>query len=144
MAKSQKFKVVLDTNWYVSATINRRSRKTLYDILTNNSVEILYSKEILEEYQNVIIRPKFSKYIRQNQAIRFINLVISELKEIEIKTAIRLSRDSKDDFLLSISIDGDADFLVTGDDDLLALGEIGKTKIVTKSKFLEILDELQV
>ena len=141
MASNGRYKVVLDTNWYVSATINRRSRRTLYDILTNKKLEILYSKELLQEYQHVIARPKFAKYIRPNQATRFMNMVISELTEIKIKTFIQRSRDAKDDYLLSISVDGDADFLVTGDDDLLVLGEIGKTKVVTKSQFLEMLNE---
>ena len=66
MANNGRYEIVLDTNWYVSATINRRSRRTLYDILTNKKLEILYSKELLQEYQHVIARPKFAKYIRPN------------------------------------------------------------------------------
>ena len=144
MANNTHFKIVLDTNWFISATINRRSRRTLYDILTNKKFEILYSKELLKEYQNVIIRPKFAKYIRANQANRFMNLVTSELTEIEIKSFIKRSRDAKDDFLLSITVDGNADFLITGDDDLLVLGEIGKAQIITLSHFLEIMNGLNI
>ena len=58
MASNGRYKVVLDTNWYVSATINRRSRRTLYDILTNKKLEIFYSKELLQEYQHVSISNK--------------------------------------------------------------------------------------
>ncbi len=33
MAKSKRLKIVLDTNWYISASINRISRRHLYELL---------------------------------------------------------------------------------------------------------------
>jgi putative PIN family toxin of toxin-antitoxin system len=44
----KKIRVILDTNWYISATINRRSRRLLYQLLTNNNIVILFSDEILK------------------------------------------------------------------------------------------------
>ena len=57
-------------------------------------------------------------------------------KLIKVKTKISESRDKKDNFLLSLAVDGNADFLVTGDSDLLILKKIKKTKIVSWSNFL--------
>ena len=51
-------------------------------------------------------------------------------------------RDTKDDKLLTLALAGDVDYLITGDDDLLALNgktELGKLKIVTVRKFMTIL-----
>lgn len=90
MAKKKRLKIVLDTNWYVSASINRNSRRRLYALLINENLTIFYSRELLAEYESVISRKKFEKFIRQEQVSRFISLVLSRLKPVEINT-IRLS-----------------------------------------------------
>ena len=46
--------------------------------------------------------------------------------------------DPKDNFLLNLAVDSKADFLLTGDKDLLVLGKVGDTKIMTISDFLEL------
>jgi hypothetical protein len=107
--------------------------------LINENLTIFYSRELLAEYESVISRKKFEKYIRQEQASRFIGLVLSRLKLVEIKTLVRLSRDAKDNFLLSMSIDYGADYLVTDDPDLLVIKKIGKTKILNMEEFTNIL-----
>jgi len=140
MAKKKGLKIILDTNWYVSASINRNSRRRLFDLLINENLTIFYSRELLAEYESVIFRKKFEKYIRQEQVVRFIDLVLTRLKPVEIKTFVRLSRDTKDNFLLSMSIDSSADYLITGDPDLLVVKEFGKTKILTMVEFRKIID----
>ncbi len=140
MAKKKRLKIVLDTNWYVSASINRNSRRRLYDLLINENLTIFYSRELLAEYESVISRKKFEKFIRPEQVSRFIGLVLTRLKSVEIKTLVRLSRDAKDNFLLSMSIDCSADYLVTGDPDLLVIKEFGKTKIITMTEFNKIIE----
>jgi predicted nucleic acid-binding protein len=49
-----------------------------------------------------------------------------------------LCRDPKDNFLLNLAIDSKADYLVTGDDDLLILDRVENTKIIKMKDFLEI------
>lgn len=140
MAKKKRIKIILDTNWYVSASINRNSRRRLYDLLINENLTIFYSRELLAEYESVLSRKKFVKFIRPEQVNRFIGLVLTRLKPVEIKTLVRLSRDAKDNFLLSMAIDCSADYLVTGDPDLLAITEFGKTKIVNMAEFSKIIE----
>ena len=131
-------KVVLDTNWYISASINRRSRRKLYDLIANRNVEIFYSDELLSEYQGVISRPKFQKIISAAQVARFLNLLLPRLRKMTISSSILMSRDPKDNYLLAMAIDLDADFLVTGDDDLLVLEQFGKTRIIRMAEFLTL------
>lgn len=71
--------------------------------------------------------------------MRFQSLVLSKLKEVTITTNVELSRDAKDNYLLALAIDAEADYLVTGDDDLRVLERIGKTKIVRMGEFVEAL-----
>ena len=140
MAKKKRLKIILDTNWYVSASINRNSRRRLYDLLINENLTIFYSRELLAEYESVISRKKFEKFIRPEQVNRFIGLVLTRLKPVGIRTLVRLSRDAKDNFLLSMAIDCGADYLVTGDPDLLVVKEFGKTKILNMAEFSKIIE----
>jgi uncharacterized protein len=50
---------------------------------------------------------------------------------------LKICRDAKDNFLLSLCHDSSADYLITGDKDLLAIKNIGATKIISMQKFLE-------
>ncbi|WP_373521656.1 putative toxin-antitoxin system toxin component, PIN family [Aquiflexum sp.] len=57
---------------------------------------------------------------------------------VEIKSEVNICRDPKDDFLLGLAKDGKADFIITGDKDLLDLVKFRKTRIITISDFLDI------
>jgi putative PIN family toxin of toxin-antitoxin system len=135
----KKIRVILDTNWYISATINKRSRRLLYQLLTNKNIFILFSDEIFKEYGLVITRNKLKNIVSAQQVTRFMNLTISKITNIEIKSNLTGSRDPKDNFLLSLSHDANADYLVTGDRDLLVLKETGSTKIILMGDFLAII-----
>jgi putative PIN family toxin of toxin-antitoxin system len=50
-----------------------------------------------------------------------------------------VTRDPKDDYLLAYALVGEADYLVTGDKDLLVLKQVDTVKIVTSREFLSIL-----
>ena len=136
---AKRIRVILDTNWYISATINKNSRRTLYGILKNKNIVILFSDEIFKEYNQVITRNKFKSIITAHQVTRFMNLVISKVEIIGISTNIEGSRDPKDNFLLSLSNDNNVDYLITGDLDLLILKKIGKTTILLLQDFLTII-----
>jgi putative PIN family toxin of toxin-antitoxin system len=139
MAKN--IRIVIDTNWYVSGTINRKSRRVLFELLTGENFVILLSNEILAEYRLVISREKFKKIIKTAQVTRFINLVMSKVTIVQIKSSLTGSRDPKDNFLLSLCSDNSADFLISGDNDLLVLETTGATRIVTLHDFLEITSQ---
>ena len=60
-------------------------------------------------------------------------------KLIEVTSETDVCRDSKDNFLLNLAVDGKADYLLTGDSDLLVVKKIKKTKIITWTDFIEDL-----
>ena len=59
---------------------------------------------------------------------------------IDVKTKVNICRDPKDNFLLALALDSNADFLITGDSDLLEIEQIGKTRITTLTNSLEIIN----
>ena len=137
----RSIRVILDTNWYVSASINRRSRRTLYDLLTNQRLCLLGTQKLVDEYSTVIFRKKFQQIIRANQVRRFLNLVMPRLEQVELRSTFFASQDPKDNYLLALAHDGKADYLVTGDPDLLVLVQFGETRIVRMAEFQAILSD---
>jgi uncharacterized protein len=74
------------------------------------------------------------------EATELIELLFSCSEIVEVSTVTELCRDPKDNFLLSLAVDGKANFLLTGDTDLLVLGKLGATEIMTYREFLSRYD----
>ena len=101
---------------------------------------LLFSKESFEEFVDVVERPKFKRFFSQKDIEQILDLFDQFGELINIKSDVNICRDEKDNFLLNLSIDGKADYLVTGDKDLLVLKEIKNTQILTMAEFLLITD----
>jgi len=134
-----KKRIILDTNIFISFLINQ-DFSGLDNIIIERKATLIFSKELIEELLIVLDRPKFKKLITDNDKNELISFLENFGELIKIKTIINLSRDSKDDFLLSLAVDGDATHLITGDKDLLVIKKIKKTKILTIKEFLAIFN----
>ena len=139
MAKKGRLKIILDCNWNISASINRKSRRAIFNLINNPKIFVFYSDELLAEYNNVISRVKFQQIISRTQANRFIRFLIPRLQRVVILKTVEFSRDKKDNYLLALSEASQADYLITGDEDLLTLQEFGETKIVKMKDFLKVI-----
>ncbi|WP_255590442.1 MULTISPECIES: putative toxin-antitoxin system toxin component, PIN family [unclassified Algoriphagus] len=91
---------------------------------------------MLEEFFEVSERPKFKRFFKKSDVKALLNQIETFGELIRVESKVNECRDPKDNFLLSLSIDSNADFLVTGDSDLLVLGKIEKTKIVSWAEFI--------
>jgi uncharacterized protein len=130
-------RVVIDTNLFVSALINQNSRQRLNLVLEKMAIQILSDDALMDEVYEVINRPKFKKYVSQSEIDDFYKLIQERSIRIETHSIVLVSPDPKDDFLLVICLDGDADYLLTGNKiDLLDLIQFHKTKIITLTEFL--------
>ncbi|HCN37622.1 MAG TPA: putative toxin-antitoxin system toxin component, PIN family [Bacteroidetes bacterium] len=127
--------IVIDTNIWISFLITNRYKK-LENLLIENEIIILFSEELLLEFSEVINRPKFKKYFSEIDVEELLNSLGNYIKFIEVNSKVSICRDPKDNFLLSLSLDGNADYLITGDKDLLEIKKISDTKIITISEFL--------
>jgi putative PIN family toxin of toxin-antitoxin system len=140
MPVKRKIRVVLDANWFVSACISSNSRRTVYySILRNVRLRTYYSNELAGEFRGVMSRKKFAKKIAPAQVNRFFTLAQVLMKRVVPVLIPATSRDPDDDYLLGICKACQANFLITGDDDLLTLGTFESTTILTMGQFLHIL-----
>ena len=129
-------RIVIDTNLWISYFFGNIVKEKLDLILYNSKFELLLSSQLQREIKTVLSRPKFKDKITTAQIRELQNYLDAHSTIIQTTSKIKLSRDTKDDFLLNLSFDGKADYLITGYDDLLTLGKYGKTTIITLSQFI--------
>ena len=135
-------RVVLDANVLISAAFGGKPLEAVVKAMANH--DIFVSESIERELKGVFtgLSKKLSSdqisFIQQN-----IGRLLSSAKRMSVSTQVVLSRDAKDDHYLSLCKEAGADFLITGDKDLLSipqekLNENGiPTLILTPQKFLE-------
>ncbi len=114
----------------------------ILDAVQNKKVILLVSDEVVTEYLRVLDYPHIRKYKKITEEIvrDLSSLFIEETERVEILSTIKKSRDPDDDKFLSLAVEGNADFLITGDKaDLLSLKEINGIPILTAREAVEKL-----
>jgi putative PIN family toxin of toxin-antitoxin system len=129
-------RLIIDTNLWISFLITK-DYKQLDNLLKTGRIKILFSLESLEEILSVVNRSKFKKYFSKADIEELYDLFDFYGETIDVTSIVDLCRDSKDNFLLSLAKDSKADYLITGDKDLLDLKKISKTKIMTITDYLK-------
>ncbi len=104
-------------------------------LLANNSIILLFSQELIDEFVTVAQRPKFKKYFSQSDLEDLLTTMRTKAEFVTVSSSFAICRDPKDNFLLSLAKDGKATHLLTGDNDLLVMKKVGKTKILTIAEY---------
>lgn len=99
----------------------------------------MFSEELFAELIEVLQRPKFKKYFPETAIEKLIIILYDRVEWIEITHHLDDCRDIKDNFLLDLSVSEHADYLVTGDDDLLTLNPFYGIQIVSYRIFQDSL-----
>ena len=134
MPRKTKLRVIVDTNCWISFLIGRRLSK-LVDLLSNERIQLIICDELLAEIQEVTTRPKFAKYFPAKDVESLIEFLQIIGEPFEPTQTVKLCRDEADDYLLALAIEANAHYLVTGDQDLLVLQEVGTCRIVDATTF---------
>ena len=111
------------------------------DLLDYSIYTLITSRYLRHELRTVLLRPAWKRFDADQNRFK---LVLDHLEDnqnmIELKRRKSLiPRDKKDTLVLETALSGKAEYLVTGDQDLLTLRKhprIGKLKIVTVTEFL--------
>ncbi len=131
---TKNVKVIFDTNVWISFLIGKRLT-SIKGHISNNKLEIIITDKLLTELRIVTCREKLRKYFPQNSVLEFIELLETVGSKVEIEPTHFISRDPKDNFLLDLIDSASADFLLTGDKDLLELEQFKTGKIITPAEF---------
>ena len=137
----KKNRIVIDTNLWVSFLIAKNPISIEF-LLLSQKFDVLFSNNLLDEFITVSSREKFRNYFPVEDISELTHILHNHSNFINVSTNITLCRDEKDDFLLNLSIDGKADYLITGDKDLLNLQKIENTLILTYSDFVKIMENV--
>lgn len=119
-------RIVCDTNVLISAAIAPRGKaRRVVDHVIDHGRSIS-SREAHQELTTRLARPKFDKFTTIAERNSFIQALLIANEWVAISGTLKVCRDPDDDKILETAVVGRADWLVTGDKDLLALRPAGE------------------
>lgn len=128
--------IVADTNWWVSLLIKRFDNK-FAEILFSPELKFVSSDELTEEIRKTLSKERLQKHLNSETIFRFWPLYETLVVKINVVSIVSICRDPDDNFLLALAKDSNADFLITGDKDLLSIGKFENTIICSLTDFIE-------
>lgn len=132
-------RVVLDTNILISALGWKGNEYNLMKKCMKEEITLIISLDILEEFREVALRPKFR--FEKEEIEEFIDAMIRSGEVIQPTKKINIIKeDPSDNRILECAIEGKAKYIISGDNHLLKLEEFEDIKIIKSGEFLEILE----
>jgi putative PIN family toxin of toxin-antitoxin system len=130
-------RVVFDTNTVISALLFSKGRLAwLRTVWQQGTIAPLISKATTEEIVRVLAYPKFHLDVAEQEELLGDFLPFAEIIDAVLPTGeVPICRDKYDQIFLELAVAGEADALVTGDEDLLVLAEQSPIPIMTPADF---------
>ena len=133
-------RVVLDTNVLISALLFTGEPSKIVELWQRGRFVPLICRETFEELRAVLKYPKFSLVPDEIQSI-IESEILPFFEVVEIKKRVKgICRDPEDDKFIACAVSGSADFLITGDKDLIDLKSYETVEIIKASEFLKIFE----
>lgn len=142
-------RVVLDTNVFVSALLSPEGPPAgILELTLAGKLCLIISPGIIREIQQVLQYPKIV------QAMKKHGVTPSEMEDAVLKIlrvavlttgavmAEGVSSDPTDDMVISCALEGQADFIISGDRDLTEIEEYRGIRILSPAAFMKLMEEL--
>jgi uncharacterized protein len=137
-------KVIIDTNIYFSGYAFHGSPLEVIEIIGGDNFIVYCSFQIWDEIVNKFLLGRLQEIQKEFYDIEKVKLFLDNLeKSLTFKvttTKLDICRDTKDNMILELAQETGADYIITGDKDLLTLNPFENTKILKPSQFLEIFN----
>ena len=131
-------KPVIDSNVLVSSFYFAGNPRKVFDRVTDGLDELFVTDDILAEIVSMMSRKKFNS--GNDEIAEYIGIIESYAIKVPAgNTLENASRDQDDNKILQCGLDGNADYIITGDNDLLVLKEYGKIKIIKPKDYLDMV-----
>ncbi len=132
MTSSTKFKAAVDTNIFISASLFGGNPEKIIKLIKTQQINLIISPTIeLEIFRKLA---QLNAPVEEIQKLK--RLFADSALPVVPKKKVELCRDPKDNMFLEAALEAKADFLITGDKDLLTLKTFKSTKILTPKEFL--------
>lgn len=129
---------MIDTSVAISAMLLPRSAPRKAFDLAFEQGRVLISAETIAELDEVLRRPKFDKYLSEEDRLEFLAAFVREAEVVEVRQVVTDCRDPKDNKFLELAVSGQATHLISGDADLLVLHPFRGVAVITPQVFLKI------
>ena len=136
-------RAVIDTNILVRAVIKPLgSVGPIITRLRDGAYLAVYSFPLLEELIAKLSLPRirFKYHLTESDIATVVALLLLRGLLVVPERRIEVCRDPKDNMVLEAAVAGEADYIVTGDEDLLVLDPFEGIRIVGAAEFLKALD----
>jgi len=132
-------RVIFDTNVWISFLIGKRL-SFIKNYISGGQITIVTTEQLLSEIREVTSRERLKKYFPKQSVIELLELLDTIAEKVEITPTHFENRDPKDNFLLDLIDFSKADYLVTGDKDLLVQNRFKTAIILTPADFEKALN----
>lgn len=130
--------VVIDSNVWISAVVFGGNPRALLERVVQDGLLVVVSEEILTEVRRKL-HQKFPDFLQGFEDV--LQVVQRNVKPVKLGAiSIQASRDPKDNMVLETAVIGRADFIVSGDKDLLVLNQCDNIPIVTPADFIKAIN----
>ncbi len=136
-------RAVLDPNVLVSALLSPLGPPgRIVSDWIEGRFELVVSPDLLSELAEVLARPKFRRWITHQAGAEFVAGLAVDAHVVDDPPAEpSLSPDPDDDYLLALARAANADYLVSGDNDLISLADPDPPVLAPRA-FLDRVDRL--
>lgn len=132
-----RVRIILDTNIIISAIGFGGKPRNILKLILDKKIWAFTSSILLAELEDVINKkfPELSEnFERTNKQIR------KKFKIVRPKKSLHIVNDEDDNRVLEAAVEGECNYIITGDKELLNLGSFKEIKILTADQFLRTLD----
>ena len=136
MPTSKPARIVVDTNVLISAALLPQSASARALDRALEEFQLIQSEATLAELVEVIMRPRFVRYLDEERRSNFLFVLAQVSELIGVQTRVTECSDPKDDKFLELAIDGNARLIVSGDSHLRDLHPFRGIAIVAPGEFL--------
>ena len=138
----EKYRIIIDTNLWISLLIGKRV-SDLCGLCNSDVVDVYICDELQEEFTRIASREKIKKYATDERVIQTLDLMKASCILIPVREGVVSSglRDVNDWYLLALAETIPADYILTGDNDLLSLRSHRQTEIVTYKEFEAMIEK---
>lgn len=136
----KKLRIVLDTNVVLSVLLFGGRLEFIRKAWKDGKLKPLFSEDTLEELVRVLHYPKFGLEDEEIDFLIYMEVLpYAEVVEGTARINREMCKDRDDVKFLECAVAGKADYIVSGDDDLVSLKEVESIKIITPAKLRELL-----